>query len=183
MLDATWEDSRTFAATYLKQRFADNDYSPSVLLSLCDSNREEVQQFGRDLVVRSFAAGAGPEVMAKLSEHPSGSMQAFVSGLVAEHARGSAERIAALEPYFAAVLARPNRGRVAKERVLAFFAEQARGDAQIAEVIGRLLAEASATLALTYKAHAIEIMTAISAQHPGIALPLASQPVEARRAV
>jgi hypothetical protein len=152
-------------------------------VSLCDSNRDEVQQFGRDLVVRNFTAERGPRFLLELSEHPAPSMQAFVSAMVAEHAAGDTARLAKLLPFFSSVLGRVNRGRVAKERALDFLGREALGSREAAGLVAELLSVVSATMAKTYKARAIEILAAIRTAHPDVPMPLSKRVVEQRHAL
>lgn len=182
MLDAKWEDSRRAAKDVFEKELVDADFTPEVLVSICDANREEVQQFGRDLVVRRFESDAAPEYLLKLSEHPSISMQAFVSGLLTAHAKGDVARLERLKPYMAGALARVNRGRVAKDRILDLLAASIE-TTEGATVVAALLTDLSNTMAIGDKARAIEILLSITTKHPDVATPLTVKPVEVRNAV
>lgn len=182
MLDAKWEDSRRAANAFFDEALDDDDFTPEVLVSICDSNREDVQRFGRDLVVRRFDASAAPAFLLKLSEHPSVQMQAFVSGLLTSYAAGHLDRIERLVPYMAGALARVNRGRVAKDRVFDLL-EGAIESPEGASIVASLLNDVSNTMAIGDKARAIRILLSITKKHPGVSTPLTVKPVEVRGGV
>ena len=182
MLDAKWEDSRRAAAELFEKQLEDEDFTAEVLVSICDSNRDEVQQFGRDLVIRRFSADAASDYLLKLSEHPSLSMQAFVSGLLTSHAKGNLERLEKLVPYMKGALARVNRGRVAKDRIYDLCSSEIE-TREGAAIVAALLAEVSNTMAIGDKARAIEILLAVAQKHPDVENPLKTKSVEVRRAV
>ncbi|MFN3202616.1 MAG: hypothetical protein ACE366_29765 [Bradymonadia bacterium] len=185
VFDSEWADSRTFAFEF----FSDGDvftreaFTPQILVGICDSVRPDVQLFGRRLITQYFNTEDGVEYMLKLAEHPSIDIQLFVSQYLEDYAAGHADRVEALEPYFAGVLARVNRGGVAKARVFGFFEAQASVSAELAAPIARLLARQSATIAITDRARCIEIMTSIQRRWPDIELPLVARPPEARGAI
>jgi hypothetical protein len=79
---------------------------------------------------------------------------------------------AQLQPYFVSVLARVNRARTAKSRVLAFLATEAHKSAEAAALVADILTRQSVTMAIGDKAATIETMLAIRRAYPTIALPL-----------
>lgn len=173
VLDATWDDSRAFAFEFFGEHFVSSDFTPTLLISICDSIRPDVQQFGRSLVTRFFAEEDGAEYLSALSQHPTASMQLFATNYLERFATGSPERIGKLHPYFRSVLCRVNQGRVAKKRVLAFLRREALSDAAVAADVAALLTELSLSIAIEYRAAAIEVLNAIRHAHRGIAVPLA----------
>ena len=86
LVDAKWEDSRQFAFGLLRDAFHREELSPAVLVSLCDSVRPDVQQFGKEMVTRLFAEQDGPEYAIRLSEHPGASMQMFAANFLERYA-------------------------------------------------------------------------------------------------
>jgi hypothetical protein len=183
LVDAKWEDSRRFAFDLLRDTFHRNELTPAVLVSLCDSVRPDVQQFGREMITRLFAEQDGPEYALKLAEHPSPSMQMFATNFLKRYAGDNPERLRELSFYFQSVLSRVNQGRVAKDRVLRFLEQVAQSSAQSAAVVAEVLGRLSATVAVGDRARAIEILTGIHAAHPETAMPLRVLPVEVRRGV
>lgn len=182
IFDCEWADSREFAFEYFSDeaRFGREDFTPQILVGVCDSVRPDVQLFGRRLITQYFQAEDGVAYMLKLAEHPSVDMQLFVSQYLDDYAHGDAERVEALTPYFSGVLARVNRGGVAKARIMRFLAAQVGEGAELAALVAELLARQSATIAITDRARCIEIMTEISQRWPDIELPLLPLEPEAR---
>lgn len=184
LLDAKWEDSRAFAFDFFRRHFTKEGLlPPEVLISICDSIRPEVQQFGRELITRLFKAEQGVEYVVKLSEHPTEPMQMFASTFLEEHAADNPERLQQMAPYFLSVLCRVNKGRVAKQRVFGFLEMESKKSEEAAKVVSEILARQSATMAIGDKARAIEIMVSIQHRYPSIPLPIRVHPVEVRNGV
>lgn len=172
ILDATWEDTRQFAFDFFGQHFGSEDFSPTLLVGICDSVRPDVQQFGRKLVTRFFVEDDGPAYLTRLSQHPTADMQRFATNYLEQFASGSPDRIESLSRYFATVLCGVNKGRVAKKRVLSFLRREALADLRVATMVAELLTELSLTIAVEYRAAAIEILDAIRRTHPSVPTPL-----------
>ena len=183
ILDAKWADSRQFAFRLFRENFTEADLAPAVLVSICDSVRPDVEQFGREMITRCFQEPHGQEYLLKLSEHPSTSLQLFATNFMERFAVDDPQRLRELEPYFVSVLSRVNKGRVAKERIFAFLEREALKSEEAARVVAGILTRQSATCAIGNKASAIETMVRIRAAYPAISLPLKTQPVEARGGV
>jgi hypothetical protein len=183
LLDTDWEDARTFFFETFRTRLGAPDFTPGILVSVCDSVRPEVQQFGRELVTKYFTEEAGQEYMLKLSEHPSAELQLFVTNYLERYCAGDPRRLREMSHYFTSVLARVNRARVAKARVVAFLTAEALRSEEAARVVAGILTRQSVTVAVGMKASAIEAMLAIRRAHPDIPLPLDVKPAEVRHAV
>jgi len=168
ILDADWEDSRQFAFDFFRTHFADADWTPALLCGICDSVREDVQAFGRELITRFFDEAHGPEYLMKLSQHPSGDLQLFVTNYLERFASDQPERIALLEPYFVTLLSQVNRARVAKQRVFRFLHTEAVKDENTARMAARILERQSLSIALGDKAACIEILRDIHKTFPQI---------------
>ena len=183
IIDCDWHDSRQFAFELFREQFTADDFPTHVLVSVCDSVRDDVQQFGRDLVTRFFRETDGPEYMQRLSEHPSVSMQRFTSNYLDRYASNGHERLSELEPYFKSVLSRVNQGRIAKDRVFQLLSRELEKSPEHAQAIASVLARQSATSVIGDKARTIELMLAIRKRYPYIDLPLEIVPVEVRNGV
>lgn len=171
ILDAAWEDSRRFAFA-LFGGFEEHDFTPDVLVAVCDSVRPEVQAFGRELVTRFFRESQGHEYLLRLSEHPSADVQLFATNYLATYATGSLERLRQLEPYFLGVLSRVNRGRVAKARVFAFLTAEAERSPEAAQLVATLMTRQSLTMAIGDKAASIVAMVAVAGRYADTPLPI-----------
>ncbi|MEM6286571.1 MAG: WGR domain-containing protein [Bacteroidota bacterium] len=177
LLDADWDDARAFAVGYVRRTFGADVWTPDLLVHVVDSTRPDVQAFGQELIAQFFDDGDGPTYLLKLSEHPATGVQAFASDYLEAYAGGHLDRLRALVPYVRAVLGQVNRGRVAKDRVLAFLAREATQSPEAAAVVAPLLAHHSATIAVGDKATLVEAMRDLQDAQPGLDLPLERVPV------
>ncbi|MDJ0714441.1 MAG: WGR domain-containing protein [Prochloraceae cyanobacterium] len=181
MLESKWDDSREFALRVFGE-FKAEDWTPEVTIYICDSVREDVRRFGRDLVTRHFQQNYGGEYLLKFSEHPSGDMQIFATNYLEQYAANSPEKLQELAPYFVRVLSGVNKGSVAKQRIFKFLDIEAQKSEAAARVVGEILSRQSVTMAIADKANSIQIMLKIKKQYPQIDLPLqVKEVVEVRR--
>ncbi|MCP4132465.1 MAG: WGR domain-containing protein [bacterium] len=183
MLDAEWDDSREFAFNYVRNNFSDEDFTPASLVMICDSIREEVRSFGRELVTRFFKDEQGEEYLLKLSEHPSKDVQLFVTNYLERFAADNPAHIKQLGSYFKQVLCGVNKGRTAKKRILLFLEQEALKNFEAAFIIAEILTFVSGTIAVEYKAAAIQAMVKIRRAWPDIPLPIETKSVEVRYAI
>jgi hypothetical protein len=183
VLDTRWDDARAFAFRYFRERFAPEDFTLEVLVSVADSVRTDVQTFGREMLARSFRDEDGPELLMRLSEHPSLPVQLFATHYLDRFASANPAMVEKLVPYFVRVLSQVNKGRAARGRVLQFLRNEGRRNEasgrQAMEVLHRL----SATIAIENRAAALEAMLAIGKAQPAVPLPVRLKPVEVRRGV
>jgi len=183
LLDVRWEDSRAFARELLRESFGPEDWTPQRLVGVCDSVRSDVQRFGRELITRFFREEDGQEYLLRLSEHPSESLQLFVTNYLERYAADNVERLAGLEPYFLSVLSRVNKARIAKLRVLQFLEREALKSEPAARVVAEILARQSATCVKRDRAACLQAMVRIRGAFPAIPLPIRERPVEVRSGV
>lgn len=172
LLDANWADSRAFAFKLFTEQFGKEDLPPDILVSICDSVKPEVQQFGRQLLTQYFSDEDGTEYLLKLSEHPGHEMQLFATHYLERFACDNPTRLHSLTPYFLSVLSRVNKGKVAKQRIYHFLETEALKSPEAAAVVAPIVARQSATMAIGDKAATIRIMAKIQKMYPKLDLPL-----------
>lgn len=183
LLDAKWDDSREFAFDFIRKDFTKEDFTPKALVSMCDSVREKVQQFARELITKFFEDKHGEEYLLKLSEHPSPNIGLFVTNYFERYASDNPERLSELSNYFKRALCRVNKGRVVKERIFIFLEKEALKSYEASRVVAEILSFVSATISITYKALATKIMVKIHKKYPVIKLPIRLEKLEERHAV
>lgn len=183
LLDVKWDDARAFWIKTFQKEFGADDFTPTILVSICDSTRDDIQRLGRELITKFFTHESGQDYMIKLSEHPSTDLQLFVTNYLETYAVDNADRLRALTGYFTSVLSRVNRSRVAKNRVLAFLRAEALKHEESARVVAEILTRQSVTIAIGDKASAIETMLEIKQQYPFIPVPLHIKSPEVRRGI
>ncbi len=179
-LDAKWFDSREFWREFFRKNLTAQELTPEILVSICDSVKDETQKFGRDLLLHYFEEENGVEYLLKLSEHPSPEMQLFATNYLENYATDSPEKLEKLSPYFTRVLSLVNRSRVAKDRVLKFIESEALKDETSAKLVAKILARQSATVAIGDKAAMIQSMLKICREFPNIELPIKVNQTEVR---
>ncbi len=172
LADSIWEDTRAFAFRHFRERVEQQCWTPQLFVALCDSVREDVQAFGREMITRCFESRDGQDYLLKLSQHPDSRMQLFASSFLEKYAGGNAETINRLEPYFLMLLSQVNKGRAAKERAFAFLETESMAHAETAALTARLLSRISATIAIRDKAKCIALLVSLQKKYPSIASPL-----------
>jgi predicted DNA-binding WGR domain protein/uncharacterized protein (UPF0147 family) len=171
ILDAKWEDSRAWARDFFRTKIGREAFTADVLVTILDSVREDVQAFGRELTTKYFREEDGPALMAKLAEHPSTAVQLYTTNYLARYAADAPGKLEAMMPYFTSVLSRVNRGRIAKQRVLAFLEQEGTKNAESAKAVISVLHRVSATMTIELRAAAIGSMMAIHHAQPSVPVP------------
>lgn len=166
IFDSRFDDSREFASAFFSEACTRDDWTPLLLVNLCDHQDPAAQRFGRAMITRHFDVGDVTELLDKLSQHPSANMQLFVSAWLESACAGDLAKLQRLEPYFLNVLSQVNRGRVVKGRVQAFLRAQAELSSEIGAFVARLFARQVVTVAIADKAQYIEGLRAIQQRYP-----------------
>jgi len=168
IFDSRFDDSREFAAAFFTDACSREDWTPLLLVNLCDHQDPAAQRFGRAMITRHFDVGDVTDLLDKLSQHPSANMQLFVSSWLESACAGDLHKLQRMEPYFLSVLSQVNRGRVVKGRVQAFLRAQAELSEDIAGFVARLFARQVVTVAIADKAQYIEGLRAIQQRYPDL---------------
>lgn len=174
ILNSKWQESREFGVDFFRQHFTEQDWSPTIIIGICDSNQDDIQRFGRELITDFFEEGHGLEYLIKLSQHPSRNVQLFTTNYLTGYA-DSLEKLEKLRPYFLTVLSTVYRGRVAKDRVIAFLLTEGLKSEAAASFVAEIFERQSVTHAITDKAAYLEAMCAIHSRFPAVALPIMVQ--------
>ncbi|WEF31754.1 hypothetical protein [Pseudoduganella chitinolytica] len=182
LFDSKFDDTREFATHFFSTACGAADWTPLLLVNLCDHADPAAQRFGRAMITQHFDIADVTEFMFKLSQHPSANMQLFVSTWLESACGGDADKLRRLEPYFLTVLSQVNRGRVVKGRVQRFLREQAMLSEEIGAVVARLFARQVVTVAVADKAQYIEGLRAIQQRYPALPPALTIVPPTVRAA-
>ncbi|WP_295615105.1 WGR domain-containing protein [Chamaesiphon sp. GL140_3_metabinner_50] len=177
VMASKWEDARQFGFQLFGEILTPAELTPAIVISICDSNHEDVRRFGRDLVDKCFQQQDGLEYLLKFSEHPTTDMQLFASQYLENYAAGNLERLQELLPYFTRVLAQVNRARVAKQRIFAFLHSEAVKTEAAAKLVIEVLTRQSASIAIGEKARALETLLKIHQLYPQLSVPIFIKPL------
>jgi hypothetical protein len=179
LLNSRWEDTRAFAREYFLQHFTAEDWTAETLVALADNVKPDVEAYGRELITRFFKEENGDTYLLKLSQHPSEKMQLFATNYLERFAADNLERIQQLEFYFRSVLTRVNKSRVAKKRIYHFLYTEGVKNEAAARLVGGILSDISATMAIGDKAKCIEILLQLQALYQ-VETPLTVKETEIR---
>jgi glutamine synthetase adenylyltransferase len=160
--------------TCWEQQLRPGDWTLSELMHCCDHPYDDVQRFARQLLTERFRAEEAAQWLADLSQHPSESMQLFVSQWLEQVFQLTPEQEKAallnkLLPYFLSVLSRVNRSRVTRLRSQHLLHGLAKQQADLAHLVIPLYVRLVATQAVQDKASYILGLTEILQIHPQLA--------------
>ena len=172
LLDADWDDTRSFAFHFFKTSFTESDWDADTLISIVDSIRPDVEQFGKEMIALHFKPEYAPVYLQKLSQHPGINVQAFLTNYLSTYAGGKPDILLQLSFYFRSVLTRVNKARVAKNRIFDFLRQEALLSAEAAEIIAPIIDDVSAQSTIQDKATCIEILSAIKNRYPHLDMHL-----------
>jgi hypothetical protein len=172
ILDAKWEDARQYFFNFFRTHFTEADWTPELLVFVCDSTRTDVQQFGKEMITKFFKTENGETYLTQLSQHPSANLQNFATHYLDQFATDNPAYIEKLEHYFVTILSQVNRSGVAKARIFHFLQEEGLKNEQIATMIARIMSRQSATMAVADKAACLRVMAALKGQYPGMEMAM-----------
>jgi hypothetical protein len=141
LCESEWRDTRAFAFALLRDEVDLAKLGLDGYVGLCDSNRDDVQSFGRDVVLRDLATLDMAELIQRLSQHPAARIRRFALDLVVGHLKEGFVALAKLEGFFRACLFDLWPSRNEKRLVLDFLVARGLKDERQAEVSARVLGD------------------------------------------
>ncbi|NUO01386.1 MAG: WGR domain-containing protein [Saprospiraceae bacterium] len=173
LLESEWDDTRAFAFDYFRTHFGEREWTPELLISVCDSIRPDVQAFGRELIGRYLKDEDGPEFLLMLSQHPRPEVQGYAAQYLEKYAAGNPGYLEKLAAYCTTVLMQVNKSRKAKDLVFNFLEREALQSEKNAEAVAAILDGVSLTAVKDDKAQCIRLMRDVHEKYPNVVLPLA----------
>jgi hypothetical protein len=79
LLESDWPATREFGFAYFRQNYPSPDWTPELIVKVCDSSRDDVRAYGRELLQTFFQREQREAYLLKLSQHPSLTVQTFVT--------------------------------------------------------------------------------------------------------
>jgi hypothetical protein len=173
--DTFWDDTRIFSFDFFRDTFIATDWNTDLLIMLCDSTKEDVQAFAREMITKFFQAQQGTTYLLKLSQHPSTKVQLFTTAYLEQFAADNVEVLTSLKLYFVTLLSQVNKGSVAKKRVFAFLRKEAEKNETIASLAADIFSRVSISMALSERAECIAALRGIQRKFPAIKSPVVLQ--------
>ncbi|GGX20076.1 WGR domain-containing protein [Aquimarina muelleri] len=172
IFNTDWKDAREWAFDFFDNTIKTETWTLDTLLYICDHTKQDVQAFGRKMVTTRFRKEEGLQLLLKLQEHPSKTMQFFTTNYLDTYARDAPEVILKLEAFFKTTLFNINTNSAAKARVYGFLEKEGVKDPLVANMVIRVLDSVLATKTIKDKSKCIDIMLAIKETFPEIEIPL-----------
>lgn len=172
LADNGWEDVRKFAFDFFRTQFTEQDWQPELFVALCDSNKPDVQAYGREMITKWFVKDNGFDYLLKLSQHPDSRMQLFASGFLDQYAKDNYDMLQKLSDFLITLLSQVNKGHTAKIRAIQLLSGEAITNEQNAILISAIFNRMSATVAIQDKALYIKAMLEIAKIYPQINIVL-----------
>jgi len=177
LLESEWDDTRAFAFNYFRAHFGEREWTPELLISVCDSVRSDVQAFGREMIGCYLKDEDGPEFLLKLSQHPRPEVQVYAAQYLEKYAAGNPGYFEKLAAYCTTVLMQVNKSRKAKDLVFNFLEREALQSEKNAGAIAAILDRVSLTAVKDDKAQCIRLMRDVREKYPNVVLPFANLPL------
>jgi predicted DNA-binding WGR domain protein len=172
LTDSYWADTRLFAFDYFTNTFTTSEWTTDLLVMLCDSVKEDVQDFGKAMITQFFEAENGTEYLLKLSQHPSTKVQLFTTAYLENYACGKPDIIQQLKPYFITLLSHVNKGKAAKARAFAILRKEALKNEETARIAADIFTRVSVSMAIHEKAECIAALRDIHNTYASISSPV-----------
>lgn len=172
LVETNWDDTRVFAFEFLRGNFSESDFTTEMLVMLADSTREDVQDFGREMITKYFNANQGTEYLLKLSQHPSTKVQLFTTAYLEQHAANNIEMLQKLDPYFITLLSQVNRGRIAKQRIMDFLRKESLKNEATATLASGIFTRVSVSVAINERAECIAALRDIQKKFTSLSSPV-----------
>jgi hypothetical protein len=168
LTDCEWKDTRTFAFELLRGPVDVAALGLDGIVGLCDSNREDVQAFGREMALKHFDSLDSAELLHRLAEHPSPVIRRFAVDLAVAHLKEGFVALSRLEAFFRRALLDVLPDRREKRLVVEFLRERGLRDERQAEVASRVLGEFVRTRAKADFELALDALVRLKLQYPQV---------------
>lgn len=134
MLDSDWEDARQTARRFLDRHVDWSDAGFDRVMGLLDSNRTDIQDYGREIVERHRQSFDPVLLATRLSEHPHPNMRRLSMRMIAEEIPDGAEALRGLQHFFRVVLLELSPDRKARDQLIGFLTERGLRDFEQAKI-------------------------------------------------
>lgn len=167
LVESEWQDTRGAAFDLLR------GIDPAALgldgvMGLLDSNREDVQELGRELAQQHLTELPVAELVFRLVQHPHPGMRRYALELVVQHLPPGDEPLTRLKEFCRAALFDLWPQRKVKEGIVAFLRGRALEDPKQAAVVSALLGDAVRVQGRADFENALEALVRIKMAYPDV---------------
>src|SRR5262249_25142347 len=167
LVESDWDDTRTAAFTLLR-RIAAAGLGLDGVMGLLDSNRTDVQEFGRELALRHFGELPTEELVYRLVQHPHPGMRRFALELVVHHLPAGDGPLAKLKEFCRAALFDLWPSRKVKRGVVEFLTARGLEDPKQAAVVSAILGDVVRAQGRADFENALEALVRIKMAYPDV---------------
>ncbi|MDB4930944.1 MAG: hypothetical protein JWM10_3428 [Myxococcaceae bacterium] len=168
LTDCEWKDTRDFVFELLRGPVDVAVLGLDGIVGLCDSNRDDVQSFGREMALKHFDSLETAELLHRLAEHPSPVIRRFAVDLAVAHLKDGFVALSRLEAFFRRALLDVRPERREKKLVVDFLRERGLRDERQAEVASRVLGEFVRTRAKVDFESALDALVRLKLRFPEV---------------
>jgi hypothetical protein len=168
LTDCEWKDTRAFAFELLRGPVDVAALGLDGIVGLCDSNRTDVQEFGREMALKHFDSLDAAALLQRLAEHPSPVIRRFAVDLAVAHLKEGFVALSGLEAFFRRALLDVMPDRREKVLVVDFLRDRGLRDERQAEVASRVLGEFVRTRGKGDFERALDALVRLKLQYPQV---------------
>ena len=180
ILDTDWEDTRLHCQKYFDSHFTAAEWDPQLIITLCDSIRPQVQEYGTNILGQYFRDEHGAQYLTALSEHPDPVIQLYSTNYLDRFAFNDMAILNKLRPYFIRILHSINSRRVAKMRAFHFLEKQAKQGEEYAKYVIDILNELVGTIVVRENENYVGLLYELNKEYPDSTIKIESVPLEIR---
>ena len=168
LVESRWPDTRQAAFEALKRL----DLNYDEVQGLCDSNREDVQSYGKSRMSALLPQMDAGELLGRLSEHPHRNMRSYALELILKHLLEGAMPLEPVLPLFRALFFDMHPSAAEKSKAIDFLVQRGMLEVEQAVLSARLLGELVRSGVRRDADAAVVGLTRLSLQFPELESPL-----------
>lgn len=165
IFNTEWEATKEFAFEFFDNHFTAKEWTPDLIIALCDNIRPDIQRYGTQLLGKFFEEKDGLTYLTKLSEHPDPVIQLYTTNYLDRFAFNNKEILERLEPYFRTILSAVNVKSAIKQRVIHFLSKQSMEGEYYGRYVANILKDLVGTVAVLNKEKYIFILKKIETKY------------------
>jgi len=180
ILDTDWSETREKSKEFFDTHFTEKEWDPELIITLCDSIRPEIQEYGTQILGQYFKDENGIQYLEALSEHPDPHIQLYTTNYLDRYAFNNMDMLNKLKPYFERILSTINTRRVAKMRAFRFIAKQAQEGEEYAKYVIGILNELIGTIVVRENENYVFLLHELHQKYPSLDIKIETVPLEIR---